>query len=469
MGRSSDPDMPLEMKARCEKCASTLQTDGRAYICSHECTFCPECALNSHYTCPHCGGDLLRRPLRKAATAISKNSHAGQPASNRPFLVWVVSFGVWTFVTLAATGSIYEFYRSTGGSMPFLNLLGLECSQILTYFPLTPFVFAFAIRYPVQRGNWMQRSLLYLAGGLTFSVAHIILRGLTPYAYWDAQIHGWVSAIWDSQAHVFRIQWYIFEQLFFRNVVDDITGTYVPIVLIAHAVSYYRRFRERELRTSQLETQLAKAHLKALKSQLEPHFLFNTLHSISSLMLTDVTAADQMMTLLSDLLRMSLASNGAQITTLSGELEFVNGYLEIEKIRFEDRLKVVLDIAPDTLDARVPHLLLQPLVENAVRHGISRLSSGGEIRIASSHDDRSLHLRVTDNGPGLAESADVSPQGGLGLGATRERLRTLYGNDQEIDIRNAAKGGVEVYLRIPFCVDPRPTVDEVTPDGLGEN
>lgn len=387
-----------------------------------------------------------------------EHSRVRQPAIQGSSLVWLVSFGVWALITLAATGSVYELYRSIGGPMRVMEVLGMESGQILTYFPLTPFVFAFAIRFPVQRSNWMRRSLLYLAGGVVFCLAHIALRGLTPYAHWDRQTHSWVSAVWDSSAHALRIRWPIFEELFFGNIVDDITGTYVPILLIAHAVSYYRRFRERELRTSQLETQLAKAHLRSLKSQLEPHFLFNTLHSISSLMLTDVTAADQMMSLLSDLLRMSLASGESQMTTLSDELDFVNGYLEIEKIRFEDRLKVVLEIAPDTLDAQVPHLFLQPLVENAVRHGISTLSSGGTIRIASSHDVRSLHLRITDNGPGLTGSGQVSTHSGLGLGATRERLRTLYGDDQVLDIRNRAEGGAEVNVRIPFSLDPRPTL-----------
>jgi two-component system LytT family sensor kinase len=209
---------------------------------------------------------------------------------------------------------------------------------------------------------------------------------------------------------------------------------------------------------------LAKAHLHALKSQLQPHFLFNTLHSISALMLTDAMAADRMMSRLSDLLRMSLESDRAQITTLSRELEFVNGYLEIEKVRFEDRLTVVLDIAPETLDAQVPHLLLQPLVENAVRHGVARLPSGGEIRITTSHNDRSLHMRIRDNGPGLIDAAEVQSKDGLGLGATRERLRTLYGNDQEIDVRNAVDGGVEVHVRIPFRGDPRPSIYEVVPN-----
>jgi len=366
------------------------------------------------------------------------------------WMVWAVSLGVWTFVTLAAAVSIYELYRSTGGSMRFLTVLGLESSQILVYFPLTPFAFAFALRFPVRQGNWMQRSLLHLAGGVAFTVAHITLRGLTPYAYWDAQAHGWISAIWDSQAHVFRIRWPIFEQLFFRNVVDDITGTYVPILLVAHAVAYYQRFREREIRTSQLEAQLANARLEALKSQLQPHFLFNTLHSISALMLTDVPSADKMMTRLSDLLRMSFEDDGAQVTTLSRELEFANAYLEIEKIRFEDRLNIVLDIAPDTLDAVVPHLLLQPLVENALRHGISKLSSGGEIRITASHDEHSLDLRVRDNGPGLGNGDSRPSKVGLGLRATRERLETLFGDTQVLEVRAPTEGGVEACVRVPF-------------------
>jgi len=373
--------------------------------------------------------------------------------SRRAWLIWVVSFSVWTFVTLGDSFSLYEFYRSTGGSVSFPHLLGIECSQVLTYFPLTPFVFAFAIRYPVQRANWLQRSLLHLGGGLVFTIAHITLRGLTPYAYWK-EPDVWVSAIWDSQAHGFRILWPAFEQLFAENIVDNITGTYLLIVLVAHAVSYYRRLRERELRASQLETQLAKTRLQALQSQLQPHFLFNTMHSISALMLTNVPAADKMMTRLSDLLRMSLEDNESHAATLSRELEFVNGYLEIENIRFADRLNIVRDIAPDTLDAEVPHLLLQPLVENAVLHGISRLSSGGEIRISATHDGHNLYLGVKDNGPGLGDrdGNDRPSRAGLGLKATRERLETLFGNDQTFEVRAAAEGGVEAWVRIPFLL-----------------
>jgi LytS/YehU family sensor histidine kinase len=162
---------------------------------------------------------------------------------------------------------------------------------------------------------------------------------------------------------------------------------------------------------------------------------------------TDVAAADKMMTLLCDLLRMSLEKTGVQVTTLNSELEFLDGYLAIEKVRFGDRLRVVTDISPDTLGAHVPHLILQPLVENAVRHGVAKRSTEGEVCIAARHDDQNLYLRVRDDGPGLNESP---PKKGLGLEATRERLQTLYGDNQSIEIRSTPEGGVEVCVRIPF-------------------
>jgi two-component system, LytTR family, sensor kinase len=437
------------MKTRCEKCGETLTADGEAYICSYECTFCSPCASDAHGACPHCGGELIRRP-RRAAPAVAARSRAAESFRIRPWLVWVFSFAVWSVIALAATVSIYELYRSTGGVMRFVDVLGLEICQILSYAPLTPPVFALATRYPFQRRHWLRYSLVYLAGGFLFALAHIAIRGVSPYAVWDAKTRVWGSAVWNSQMHTFKIQWPVFRSLFWYNTLDDITGTYAPIVLVAHLVSYYQKLRDRERQTSQLETQLTKAHLRALKSQLQPHFLFNTMHSISALMLTDVPAADRMMTRLSDLLRMSLENDGVQVTRLSRELEFANGYLEIEKVRFGDRLCVTLDIAPETLDAQVPHLLLQPLVENAVRHGVARLSANGQLRILASHDGHNLLVVIRDNGPGLRNSDASGAKAGLGLRATRERLQTLYGSDQSLAVRNLPGGGVEVAVRIPF-------------------
>jgi len=449
------------MKTGCEKCGAFLPPDGQAYICSYECTFCSSCASESQGSCPNCSGELVRRPRRAASFTAVENTDPETALPGRPWLIWVISFGVWTLVALAATVSVYELYRSRGYPMSFASVFASELSQILTYAPLTPLVFALAIRFPIQRGNWTRRSLLHLVFAVAFSIAHIALRGMTPYAAWDAKVGDFVSAVWNSQAHGFEIKWQIFKNLFLSNVVDDITGTYVPIVMVALAVSYYRKFRDRELHSAKLETQLVKAHLQALKNHLQPHFLFNTMHSISALMLTDVNAADTMMARLSDLLRMSLESSGIQITCLSRELEFVAGYLEIEKIRLGERLNVVLDIGAETLDAQVPSLLLQPLVENAIRHGISRVSSGGNIWITASHDGRDLYLRVKDNGPGLVKPDDSALGQGLGLRTTRERLQTLYGQEQSLEILNLPSGGVEVCVRIPFRIDPQLAIEDV--------
>jgi len=447
--------MHLDMKTRCEKCGRTFGAGDDAYICSYECTFCQSCAASTQHTCPNCGGELLRRPRRNAGPGLVPGSASVAVQKERPWLIWAVSFGVWTAVALVASFTIYKFELMRGTPMPFGGTVGLEFSQILTYAPLTPLIFWLAIRYPFRRKQWWKSCLLYLAGGLAFSAAHVILRSVT-YGVWDGPSHGYVSAVWDSARHTIHIRWDLLESLFVLNVVDDITGTYTPIVLIAHAVAYYRGLRERELRTSQLQAQLAKAQLQALKSQLQPHFLFNTLHSISTLMLIDAHAADRMMTRLSDLLRMILDDAGTQITTLSREVEFVNCYLEIEKVRFEERLNVVFEVAPETLDALVPHLLLQPLVDNAVKHGVSRRSEGGEVRIVSSVRDGELRLRVADNGAGL--QPPDSRTHGLGLRATRERLETLYGQNQSLELQSPPEGGVIVEIRLPLQIQPHDDV-----------
>jgi two-component system, LytTR family, sensor kinase len=371
-----------------------------------------------------------------------------------------MSFGIWMMVTVAGTIENYEWWRSRGDPMTFASIFAANLCQLLTYAPLTPLAFTLATRYSIQRDNWVKRSLEHLTLGVAFCMAHIILRGLTPYAVWDSHAGSYASAVWSSSMHSFQIQWHIFKNLFLSNLVEDVTGAYVPIVLVAYALSYYRRFRARELHSAKLETQLATAHLRALKSHLQPHFLFNTMHSISALMFIDVKAADKMMARLSDLLRLSLESDGAQEIRLSREIQFVTGYLDIEKIRLRERLKVVLDIAPETLDAMVPCLLLQPLVENAVRHGISRLSSGGTIWITSSQQGSDLLLRIRDNGAGLVEAANIPHGTGLGLRTTRERLQTIYGDRHSFVIRGAAGQGTDLCVKFPLRARSYSSADE---------
>jgi two-component system LytT family sensor kinase len=399
--------------------------------------------------CSHCGGELVRRARRGIAPEGGETANRDSSKPFSSWLIWPLSFGAWSFVTLAYALTVEQFYRSRGGGATFLSLFELQCSQVLPYAPLTPFAFALANRYPLQRSNWRPRLLILLAGGLVFSLIHVAIRGFTPFAFWDRGVQDWVSAVRNPQTHAFQIQWQMYQALFFSNIVDDLITIYLPIVLMAYVVSYYRSLRDRELRASQLQAQLEKARLQALKSQLQPHFLFNTLNSISALMLTDVKAADRMITRLGDLLRISLETAGTQMTTLGRELEFVNCYIEIEKVRFEEKLKVYVDVDPETLDANVPHLLLQPLVDNAIKHGISRLAEGGEIRISVTKDNDDLYFEVRDNGPGFRDSSP-SRQNGVGLRITRERLETIYGQDQSVELSTPAEGGTVARISIPL-------------------
>ena len=429
-------------KATCDSCEQALSAQTELYGCAFEYTFCPDCARKAQYICGHCGGELSRKDeLGADGKSIAQR--------NQPWLIWVASFGIWSIAALAAGMTVYRLYRATRSPMALTSALGIQFCQILTYAPLTPFAFAFATRYPIRRNNWMIRSLLYLAGGLVFTVAHVALQSVTPFGFWDPNYHEWRSAIWNSHSHTFGIQWSVLPNQFLTSLFNDIFGAFIPIALVAHIVSYTRTLRERELRAARLEEQLTKTRLQVLKSQLQPHFLFNTMHSISALMLIDVRAADRMMTRLGDLLRMSLESAGTQITTLSREIEFLNCYLEIEKVRFAERLAVTLDISPETLDALVPHLLLQPLVDNAVKHGVSRLPGGGEIRIAAARQAHQLKIQICDNGPGIS-SRGTLPSGGLGLRITRERLASLYGHDQSLELLSLPEGWTRAQVCIPF-------------------
>jgi LytS/YehU family sensor histidine kinase len=232
-------------------------------------------------------------------------------------------------------------------------------------------------------------------------------------------------------------------------------GIYLLIALTSYAINYYRRYREGQLRTLQLEAQLSQAQLQALKMQLHPHFLFNTLHSISALLTRDVESARKMITRLGDFLRLTLENSGSQEVTLQQEMEFLSCYLEIERIRFQNRLVTRMDLGEQTLDAKVPNLILQPIVENAIRHGIAPRSTPGLIEIEAKQDNGTLRIQVRDNGPGLSEhrTSEYLFKKGLGLANTETRLKRLYGAAHYFDLRNNPAGGLIVTLEIPFHKD----------------
>jgi two-component system, LytTR family, sensor kinase len=187
-----------------------------------------------------------------------------------------------------------------------------------------------------------------------------------------------------------------------------------------------------------------------LRLQLHPHFLFNTLHTISALMHKDLRAADRMLALLGDLLRDSFERVGAQEVSLKQELGFLDRYLEIERTRFRDRLSVTVRVDPEALDAVVPNLLLQPLVENAIRHGIGRRQDAGRIEISARRENDRLDVRIRDDGPGLPEGTETALRAGVGLANTAARLQQLYPNGHRFDLKNRPEGGLEVALEIPF-------------------
>ena len=230
---------------------------------------------------------------------------------------------------------------------------------------------------------------------------------------------------------------------------------YWIMVGLWHLREINRRYLEREretarlaLETSQLETKLANARLEALKMQLQPHFLFNTLNSISVLMRDDVVTANKMLVRLSELLRAALRNESSQEVTLEEELDFLRGYLEIEQIRFQDRLTVDFQVDKETLEARIPNLILQPLVENSIRHGITPLATAGKILIESHRENGFIELSVSDNGAGLNDSAQLN--NGIGWKNTRERLEKLYGEKQKFEVRAGENGGLQVRIKIPY-------------------
>jgi sensor histidine kinase YesM len=311
---------------------------------------------------------------------------------------------------------------------------------------LAPACLWLAARFQLGRERWLPTLAIHLGINLAFHVCLILIS--LPLS----------QLIWREPIFSLRFLQNLHQRLIGRLPVDVIF--YWTIVGAGYAFEYYRRFREQqlqaarlELRATQLETQLAQAQLQALKMQLHPHFLFNTLHAISALIDDDVKVARRMIARLSELLRLTLENVGQQEVSLRQELDALERYLEIEQIRFQDRLTVRFAVAPETLDASVPNLVLQPIVENAIRHGIAPRSSAGRIEIRAERRDGRIELQVIDDGPGLQrcdeEGAEEFKEG-IGLANTRARLRRLYGDEHQIEIKDADEGGLAVRLSIPF-------------------
>ncbi len=230
-------------------------------------------------------------------------------------------------------------------------------------------------------------------------------------------------------------------------------GYYWVILGAYYAFDYSRKYRAQKLQSAELEARLSRAQLDTLRAQLHPHFLFNTLNSVAVLALEEPEKANAMIRRLSELLRITLDSAGRHEVPLAEELHTLQHYLAIQQIRLEERLHVTMDVDPDTLDAPVPTLILQPIVENAIRHGIDPRVAGGTIVVRAARQRDRLLLQVTDDGHGLATAGDRE---GIGLGNTRARLAELYGGSHRLDLRDVPGGGLAVSIEIPFLSPPRP-------------
>ena len=353
-------------------------------------------------------------------------------------------FGTFTLLSFFFSSDAYFVYMAKGLPINFWEKLYWNAIKWLPWAVLTPFIVYFARRFAIEHQNCKRTLPIHLLAGILFSVTHSIMYiGL----YWTSCMFAKLS----YQADFFSIA--------VKFIHFDIL-TYGVIIGITYMFDYYRSSRERQLRASQLEARLAQAQLEVLKMQLHPHFLFNTLHAISALIPKDAEAADKMISRLSDLLRLTLENSNSQEVPLREELEFLNIYLDIEQTRFRDRLKINLDIHPETLDALVPNLILQPLVENAVRHGIAPRKEGGRIEIHSVLFDRKLRIQVIDDGAGITENSDSLIRKGFGLSNTRKRLNQLYGDKHAFNLTNADEGGAIVTIDIPFRKDEEMGIGE---------
>ena len=285
---------------------------------------------------------------------------------------------------------------------------------------------------------------------LLAAVAHVGLQS------WAQVVVGWRRVAADRPEALTGFDWTgEFAAIFplqLTRLIDWELLAGAAIVGIAHAFFYYREAQQGALREAQLETSLVEARLQVLQRQLQPHFLFNTLHAISTLMHRDVTAANRMLVKLSDLLRLTLDSTVRADLRLAEEAEFLEKYLEIEQVRLGDRLYVDFDIAPETLDAVVPALILQPLVENAVRHGIAPHGEPGRVVVTSRRQGDRLVMTVTDTGPGPTDGQIVRLSTGIGVANTRARLEHQFGDDFRFELRRGPEG-FTVLVAIPWRVE----------------
>jgi two-component system LytT family sensor kinase len=358
----------------------------------------------------------------------------GPQLIRKPWSKWILLFLFWTILGLAFAGQLYLSRSKIGAPVSWTFAMGRALADWYVFALLSVPALWLGRRFPAAGPRWPKALSVHLLTSAAFSLGWMVLRA--AFEHWRTR------GVEDPVPFSTAFSQALGATFFFNLLV------YWGIVAGQNAFTYYWKFHERELHAAALETRLTEARLQALQMQLNPHFLFNTLNAIASLMHKDVDAADRMIVRLSELLRYALDSTNEQEVPLHRELDFLGRYLDIQRARFGERLTVNHQIADEVLHARVPNLILQPLVENAIEHGIEPHARPGEIILRALRRDGRLILEVEDNGVGLAKG--LQPVDGIGLSNTRARLQQLYGPEQRLELKGASGGGLTVRIDIPF-------------------
>lgn len=349
----------------------------------------------------------------------------------RRILLWTAILAGWTLIVLTFSVQAYVYAVSRGRPDNFWHEFLVASTEWYVWAALTPLVLFFCKHFRIQSHTWLPAVLVHLVVGILISFLQLAIQVKLNYIVNP----GYKMTYW-------RVMYFFAAFKFHMNLL-----TYWVIVALNHGAYYYEQARSRELARSRLETDLANAQLQALNMQLHPHFLFNTLHSISTLISDEPLAAQEMVLKLSELLRASLSKVDQAEVPLHQELALLDCYLSIEQTRFKDRLTIRKEIDSAALECPVPTMILQPLVENAVRHGIGKHRQADEISILAKRQNGRLLLAV-QNRAGRMENGTETPRG-IGLTNTRARLEQLYEDAHSFEISNRDGGGVVVKLILP--------------------
>jgi anti-sigma regulatory factor (Ser/Thr protein kinase) len=355
---------------------------------------------------------------------------------------WLAIVAIWAVLGVIYAAPIYIEVRAAQHGHMAWRIFSWGILTWLAWAPLTPAIVWLARRYSLVGETWKRNIGIHFPAFLLISALHSAAATAVPL---------WIQPF-DNMGDSPKSFWPRFLGRVQGSFGSDLL-VYGAVIGVFYALDYYRKYREREFLASRLEAQLAQAQLDALRMQLHPHFLFNTLNSIVGLVRDNKnSAAVSMLVGLSDLLRHTLDHSTRHEVELREEINFIKLYLSIQEVRFSDRLRIELDIDPRTTKALVPNLILQPLTENALRHGIGRSADSGLVGISSAVEDDHLRLTVYDEGAGLPDDWQLKGSAGIGLANTAARLQQLYDNDHEFDIRNRDGGGVEVVIVMPLQI-----------------